>query len=74
MALKHGENESLRDFLGRVNGEAVAIPNLQQKMTVLALMSGLKYGNFRSYPGRKSFKTKASSAGKGQRVHKKRKV
>lgn len=64
MALKEGENESLRDFLGRFNREAVRIPNLQQGVTVLDLMSGMKDGDFRSYLGRKSLKTLATVLGK----------
>ncbi|XP_057250727.1 uncharacterized protein LOC130591428 [Beta vulgaris subsp. vulgaris] len=54
MSVKQGETESLRDYVKRFNAEAVTIPTLQQKVTVLALMTGLKEGTpFRNYLGRK---------------------
>ncbi|XP_057248345.1 uncharacterized protein LOC130590291 [Beta vulgaris subsp. vulgaris] len=54
MSIKQGETESLRDYVGRFNAEAVTIPTLQQEVAVLALMTGLKEGTpFRSYLGRK---------------------
>ncbi|XP_057247407.1 uncharacterized protein LOC130589829 [Beta vulgaris subsp. vulgaris] len=55
LSVKQGENESLRDYIGRFNVEAVSIPRLQQDVAVLALMTGLKEGSpFRNYLGRKS--------------------
>lgn len=65
MALKQGENKSVRDFVGRFHGD-VTIPNLQQEVVALSLMLGLKYGNFRSYLRRKSLKTLAIVLGKGK--------
>ncbi|XP_010677838.1 uncharacterized protein LOC104893428 [Beta vulgaris subsp. vulgaris] len=54
MSIKQGETESLRDYMGRFNAEAVTIPTLQQEVVVLALMTGLREGTpFRSYLGRK---------------------
>ncbi|XP_010682516.1 uncharacterized protein LOC104897353 [Beta vulgaris subsp. vulgaris] len=54
MSIKQGEKESLRDYIGRFNSEAVTIPSLQQEVAVLALMTGLKEGTaFRSYLGLK---------------------
>lgn len=64
MALKQGEIESLIDFMGRFNGERVTIPNLQQEVAILALMSGLKDGDVRSDLGTKSLKTFAAILGK----------
>ena len=56
LSVKQGENESLRDFIGRFNVEAVSIVRLLQDVTALALMTGLKEGSpFRSYLGRKSY-------------------
>ncbi|XP_048494358.1 uncharacterized protein LOC125494689 [Beta vulgaris subsp. vulgaris] len=54
MSIKQGETESLRDYVGCFNAEAVTIPTLQQEVAVLALMTGLREGTpFRSYLGRK---------------------
>ena len=54
--VNQGENESLRDFISRLNVKAVSIPRLQQQVVVLALMTGVKEGSpFRSYFGRKTF-------------------
>ncbi|XP_048498156.2 uncharacterized protein LOC125496673 [Beta vulgaris subsp. vulgaris] len=54
MSIKQGETESLMDYVGRFNAEAVTIPTLQQEVAVLALMTGLKEGTpFRSYLARK---------------------
>lgn len=64
MAPKQSESESLRDFLGRCNEETITIPKLQQEVVVLALMSGVKDGDFRSYMGRKSLNTLAIVLGK----------
>ncbi|XP_010670084.2 uncharacterized protein LOC104887185 [Beta vulgaris subsp. vulgaris] len=44
MSIKQGEKESLRDYVGRFNAEAVTIPTLQQEVAVLALMTGLREG------------------------------
>ena len=50
MSVKQGETESLRDYVGSFNAEAVTIPTLQQEVAVLALMMGLKEGtHFISY-------------------------
>ncbi|XP_010667067.3 uncharacterized protein LOC104884166 [Beta vulgaris subsp. vulgaris] len=65
LSVKQGENESLRDYIGRFNVEAVSIPRLQQDVAVLALMTGLKEGSpFRNYLGRKSYTTLGPVLGK----------
>ncbi|XP_010695400.1 uncharacterized protein LOC104908047 [Beta vulgaris subsp. vulgaris] len=65
MSIKQGESESLRDYVGRFNAEAVTIPSLQQEVTVLALMRGLKEGTaFRSYLGRKKLTSLIEVLGK----------
>ncbi|XP_048493034.1 uncharacterized protein LOC125493608 [Beta vulgaris subsp. vulgaris] len=42
MSIKQGDSESLNDYVGRFNAEAVTIPSLQQEVAVLALMIRLK--------------------------------
>ncbi|XP_048489887.1 uncharacterized protein LOC125491858 [Beta vulgaris subsp. vulgaris] len=65
LSVKQGENEILRDFVGRFNVEATSIPKLQQDVAVLALMTGLKEGSpFRSYLGRKMYKSLGPILGK----------
>ena len=65
MSVKHGETESLRDYVGRFNAEVVTIPTLQQEVAVLALMTGLKEGTpFRSYLGRKKLTSLTEVLGK----------
>ncbi|XP_057252269.1 uncharacterized protein LOC130592118 [Beta vulgaris subsp. vulgaris] len=65
LSVKQGANESLRDYIGRFNVEAVSIPRLQQDVAVLALMTGLKEGSpFRNYLGRKSYTTLGPVLGK----------
>ncbi|XP_010685037.1 uncharacterized protein LOC104899527 [Beta vulgaris subsp. vulgaris] len=50
MSIKQGDFESLRDYVGRFNAEAVTIPSLQQEVAMLALMTGLRQATaFRSY-------------------------
>lgn len=54
MSIKQGEKESLRDYIDSFNSKVVTIPSLQQEVTVLALMTGMKEGTaLRSYLGRK---------------------
>lgn len=62
--MHQGETESLRDYIGLFNKEAVTTPNLQQEIAVLALMSGLQDGTFKSYLGKKSFTTLGAVLGK----------
>ncbi|XP_010693798.1 uncharacterized protein LOC104906704 [Beta vulgaris subsp. vulgaris] len=65
LSVKQGANESLRDYIGRFNVEAVSIPRLQQDVAVLALMTGLKEGSpFRNYLGRKSYTSLGPVLGK----------
>lgn len=64
MVVKQSESESLRDFLGRCNEETITIPKLQQEVVVLALISGVKDGDCRSYMGRNSLNTLAIVLGK----------
>ncbi|XP_010677758.1 uncharacterized protein LOC104893360 [Beta vulgaris subsp. vulgaris] len=65
MSVKQGETESLRDYVGRFNAEAVTIPTLQQEVAVLALMTGLKEGTpFRNYLGRKKLTSLTEVLGK----------
>ncbi|XP_010684419.2 uncharacterized protein LOC104898980 [Beta vulgaris subsp. vulgaris] len=65
MSIKEGDSESLRDYVGRFNAEAVTIPSLQQEVTVLALITGLKEGTaFRSYLGRKKLTSLTEVLGK----------
>ncbi|XP_010665728.1 uncharacterized protein LOC104882989 [Beta vulgaris subsp. vulgaris] len=65
MSIKQGDSESLRDYVGRFNVEAVTIPSLQQEVAVLALMTGLKEGTaFRSYLGRKKLRSLTKVLGK----------
>ena len=65
LSVKQGENESLRDYIGRFNVEAVSIPRLQQDEAVLALMIGLKEGSpFRNYLGRNSYTSLGPVIGK----------
>lgn len=45
LSIKQGETQSLRDFTGRLNVEAVSIPRLRQDVAVLVLMIGLKEGS-----------------------------
>nr|XP_021842398.1 uncharacterized protein LOC110782540 [Spinacia oleracea] len=63
MSFVQGSRESLRDYISRFNMEASNIPKLQQEVAVLAMMSGLKDGDFKSYLGRKSFTTLAEVLG-----------
>ncbi|KMT08027.1 hypothetical protein BVRB_6g144340 [Beta vulgaris subsp. vulgaris] len=59
MSVKQGETESMRDYFGRFNAEAVTIPTLRQEVSILALMTGLKEGTpFRSYLGKLTSLTK----------------
>ena len=65
MSVKQGKNESLRDYIGRFNVEAVSIPILQQDVAVLALMTGLKEGSpFRDYLSRNSYTSLGPVLGK----------
>ncbi|XP_010667003.1 uncharacterized protein LOC104884108 [Beta vulgaris subsp. vulgaris] len=65
LSIKQGENESMRDYIGRFNVEAVSIPKLQQDVAVLALMTGLKEGSpFRNYLGQKSYTSPGPVLGK----------
>ncbi|XP_010672329.1 uncharacterized protein LOC104888913 [Beta vulgaris subsp. vulgaris] len=65
MSVKKGETESLRDYVGSFNAEAVTIPTLQQEVAILALMTGLKEGTpFRSYLGRKKLTSLIEVLGK----------
>ncbi|XP_010682160.1 uncharacterized protein LOC104897050 [Beta vulgaris subsp. vulgaris] len=65
MSVKQGEVESLRDYVGRFNAEAVTIPTFQQEVAVLALMTGLKEGTpFRNYLGRKKLTSLTEVLGK----------
>ncbi|XP_048496389.1 uncharacterized protein LOC125495652 [Beta vulgaris subsp. vulgaris] len=65
MSIKQGETESLRDYVGRFNAEAVTIPTPQQEVAVLALMIGLKEGTpFISYLGRKKLTSLIEALGK----------
>ncbi|XP_048501501.1 uncharacterized protein LOC125497844 [Beta vulgaris subsp. vulgaris] len=65
LSVKQGANESLRDYIGRFNVEAVSIPRLQQDVAVLALMTGLKEGSpFQNYLGRKSYTSLGPVLGK----------
>lgn len=55
----------MSDYIGRFNFEVVTIPNLQQDVAVLALISGLKEGTpFRSYLGRKKLTSLTEILGK----------
>lgn len=54
--IKQCEIESLQDFIGRFNVEAVSIPRPHQDVVVLTLMTGLREGSvFRSFMDRKTF-------------------
>ncbi|XP_056695333.1 uncharacterized protein [Spinacia oleracea] len=64
MSVVQGSQESLRDYISRFNMEASNIPKLQQEVAVLAMMSGLRDGEFKSYLGRKSFTTLVEVLGK----------
>ena len=65
MSIKHGDSESLRDYVERFNAEVVTIPSLQQEIAVLALMTGLKEETaFRSYLGRKKLTSPTEVLGK----------
>ncbi|XP_010686749.1 uncharacterized protein LOC104900917 [Beta vulgaris subsp. vulgaris] len=65
LSVKQGENESLRDFIGRFNVEAVSIPRLQKDVAMSAFMMGLKEGSpFRSYLGRKTYTSLGPVLGK----------
>ncbi|XP_056685467.1 uncharacterized protein [Spinacia oleracea] len=55
MSVVQGSQESLRDYISRFNMEASNIIKLQQEVIVLAMMSGMQDGEFKSYLGRKSF-------------------
>nr|XP_021861034.1 uncharacterized protein LOC110800057 [Spinacia oleracea] len=64
MSVIQGPQESLREYISRFNMEASNIPKLQQEVAVLAMMTGLRDGEFKSYLGRKSFTTLAEVLGK----------
>ncbi|XP_056691831.1 uncharacterized protein [Spinacia oleracea] len=64
MSVIQGPHESLREYISRFNMEASNIPKLQQEVAVLAMMTGLRDGEFKSYLGRKSFTTLAEVLGK----------
>ncbi|XP_056690304.1 uncharacterized protein [Spinacia oleracea] len=56
MSFAQRDRESLRDYLTRFNNESITIPNLQQKIAVLALMRGMQECEFKKYLSRKSYK------------------
>ncbi|XP_056694872.1 uncharacterized protein [Spinacia oleracea] len=62
MSVIQGPQES--EYISRFNMEASNIPKLQQEVAVLAMMTGLRDGEFKSYLGRKSFTTLAEVLGK----------
>ncbi|XP_010682466.2 uncharacterized protein LOC104897304 [Beta vulgaris subsp. vulgaris] len=65
MPIKQGDSESLRDYVGCFNAEAVTIPSLQLEIAVLALVIGLRQGTaFRSYLGRKQLTNLTEALGK----------
>ncbi|XP_056697534.1 uncharacterized protein [Spinacia oleracea] len=64
MSVVQGTQESMREYISRFNMEASNIPKLQQEVAVLAMMTGLRDGEFKSYLGRKSFTTLAEVLGK----------
>ncbi|XP_010677764.1 uncharacterized protein LOC104893366 [Beta vulgaris subsp. vulgaris] len=65
LSIKQGANESLRDYFGRFNVEAVSIPRLQQDVAILPLMTGVKEGSpFRNYLCRKSYTSLGPVLGK----------
>ncbi|XP_056698470.1 uncharacterized protein [Spinacia oleracea] len=64
MSVIQGPQESLREYISRFNMEASNILKLQQEVAVLAMMTGLRDGEFKSYLGRKSFTTLAEVLGK----------
>ncbi|XP_021721372.1 uncharacterized protein LOC110688931 [Chenopodium quinoa] len=68
MSLVQGKDEPLREFITRFNKEATTIPNMSQKVALLAMQSGLLPGSpFRAYMGCKSLKTLAEALGKGHK-------
>ncbi|XP_021863678.2 uncharacterized protein [Spinacia oleracea] len=67
MSVIQGPQESLREYISRFNMEASNIPKLQQEVAVLAMMTGLRDGEFKSYLGRKSFTTLAEVLGKANK-------
>ncbi|XP_021860692.1 uncharacterized protein [Spinacia oleracea] len=74
MSVVQGSQESLRDYISRFNMEASNIPKLQQEVAVLAMMSGLRDGEFKSYLGRKSFTTLAEVLGKANEFIKREEI
>lgn len=73
MLVIQGSQESLREYISRFNLEASNILKLQQEVAVLAMMSGLRDRDFKSYLGRKSFTTLAEVLGKANEFIKREK-
>ncbi|XP_021766311.1 uncharacterized protein LOC110730796 [Chenopodium quinoa] len=64
MAVEQRLDESLRDYIRRLNNEANTIPKLQQEIAVMALMNGLVDSDFKRYLTRKNLPTLAAAFSK----------
>ncbi|XP_021835856.2 uncharacterized protein [Spinacia oleracea] len=53
-SVKQRGDESLRDYLGRFNREAVMIPDIKPDITILALTHGLRKSRYRDYLAKKN--------------------
>ena len=47
MSLRQGKNESLQEYMNRFTKEALKVPDLDQKVAMIALQQGIKDDNFR---------------------------
>ena len=61
MAIKQGKDETLRDFLGRFNKEAVSVSSIKPDVVILALQHGLQPGPYRDYLTRESVSSLAEA-------------
>ncbi|XP_021847865.2 uncharacterized protein [Spinacia oleracea] len=55
MSISQRPKEPLREYLTWFNNESITIPDLQQEITLLALLRGMQECEFKRYLGRKSF-------------------
>ena len=46
MNLRQGKNESLQEYMNRFTKEALKVPDLDQKIAMIALQQGTKDDNF----------------------------
>ncbi|MGV7953810.1 hypothetical protein PJO47_29550, partial [Mycobacterium kansasii] len=66
LTIKQGPKESLKDYIARFNEEALLVEDYDDKMTLAAVLSGLKEGRFTFSIGKNPPKTFADFTAKAQ--------